>query len=253
MRLPTAAPSRPSPSPDTKIYDRGRRLVQASLQHGVLAMRAHVEVDPTVGHKCLEAGRRLRHDFASHCDIQLVAFAQDPIHYPDDERKQEKMLQLLIEACQAPDVEVVGSAPYVETSTARETASASKNTMAQRENIRIIFDLADRFDKDVDFHLDYNLDPATEPLLWYVLEEAHRRTWSRHICIGHATRMSLFGRTEWDRVETLCRGLQVAFVGLPPSDLYMQGRGTPYVCRSRATLPMLECVSRFLSTALGVK
>lgn len=229
---------------------RGRRLIESSLQHGVLSMRAHLEVDTVVGHKCLDAGRRLREEFKGRCHIQLAIFVQEALLYPEDKRKQEKMLQLIIEACQVPDITVIGSAPYVETAAGGD---ATSNAEAQRDNIRICFDLADKYEKDVDFHLDYNVNKESEPLLWYVLEEAHRRDWRRHICIGHATRMSLFNSKEWDRVESLTRGLHVSFVGLPHSDLYMQGRDIPYPTRNRATLPLLECVSRFIPAALSVK
>jgi cytosine/adenosine deaminase-related metal-dependent hydrolase len=231
------------------LVQRGERLIRDSVEKGVLVMRAHVEVDPTVGHQCLSAGQILKQRYEKYCDIQLAAFAQDPLLYPDDPHKQEKMLELLVGACQSSDVTALGSAPYVENAFKNE----SDNYRAQCQNVRIIFELASKFDKDIDFHLDYNLDPKCEPLLWFVLEEAHRHRWKRMLTIGHATRLSLFKQEEWARLQRLKEGLNVAFVGLPPSDIYMQGRETPYAQRTRATLPLLQLAIRGFPTALGVK
>jgi cytosine/adenosine deaminase-related metal-dependent hydrolase len=206
-------------------------------------MRAFVEVDPTVGLQCLEAGLELQSQFRDQCAIQLVVFAQDPLLYPADSSKQQRMHDLFEKACQLTHEDtVLGSTPYVQ-GTYEE----------QRGNIRLLFDLADRHNRNVDFHLDYNLDEETRPLVWYVLEEAHRRRWKRSITIGHATRLSLFDGREWDRLAEQCRELRVAFIALPPSDLYMQGRLAPYRIKSRATLPLFELEKRGLTCALAVK
>lgn len=231
------------------LLERGRRLIATSLHHGVLAMRCHVEVDATVGHKCLVAGEKLKAEFSGRCDVQLVAFAQDRLLYPNDERMQAKMLELLIGACQHRNVAVLGSAPYVEQCLPNE----ADNYSAQQANVRIMFDLAAKFDKDLDFHLDYNLDQQAEPMLWFVLEEAHRHRWTRGLTIGHATRISLFKQEDYARLQRLSQGLRISFVGLPSSDLYMQGRDVVYAQRTRATLPLLELALRDFDVGLGVK
>jgi cytosine/adenosine deaminase-related metal-dependent hydrolase len=206
-------------------------------------MRAFVEVDPTVGLKCLEAGLELQRKFVNHCTIQLVIFAQDALFYPQDASREAKMIQLLEQACgMTGEDTILGSTPYVESSHGD-----------QCRNIDHVYALADKYNRSIDFHLDYNLDGKTEPLIWYVLEQAHQREWKRYITIGHCTRMSLFAESEWNRVAKLCERLKVAFVALPHSDLYMQGRGVPYKSRSRATLPLLELQTRGVQCALAVK
>lgn len=135
-------------------------------------------------------------------------------------------------------VRVVGSAPYVE-----PTIELAK------KNISLIFDLVDAHGLDlVDFHLDYNLDPSAEPLIYEVIAEAKRRyriarpdsaSQGQHataadanapkrvcprITIGHATRLQLFTQEEWRALAAAAVGIPLAFVGLPQSDMYMQGR-----------------------------
>lgn len=206
-------------------------------------MRAFVEVDPTVGLKCLEVGLELKKKYLEYCDIQLVIFAQDPLFYPDEDKKEKEMLNLMKQACKMTGQDtVIGSTPYVE-----------KDYQAQCRNIEKMYDLAARHKRDVDFHLDYNLDFDQEPMIWFVLKEAQRRRWTGGITIGHATRLTLFNDEEWSKLADLCKGLKVSFIALPPSDLYMQGRQSPYPSRNRATLPLLELHKRDLCCALAVK
>ncbi len=241
------------------LVARGRRLIAASLSHGVTSMRAFVEVDPTVGLRCVEAGIALQAEFADRCHVQLVAFAQDPLFYPDA-AKQQRMHQLLRHAAQSRQVDVVGSAPYVESS---PEGDAVQQKTQQRRNIDFVFKLAEEFGKHVDFHLDYDLDPpgaaaeGREAMLPYVLGLSRGRSWdvrgqTRRVTIGHCTKLSVY--TEGD-IAALCEGVAegVSVVALPPSDMYMQGRDQPYASRSRATLPLLELHKTLrLSWAMGV-
>ncbi len=126
-------------------------------------MRAFVEVDPTVGLMCLEAGLELKREFAGKCEVQLVAFAQDPLFYPDDRGKEEEMERLMSQAAAKGGIDVVGSAPYVESWQSGEILSDTERKKAQkaqqRRNIERIFELAKQSGKHVDFHLDYDSPP----------------------------------------------------------------------------------------------
>jgi hypothetical protein len=59
-------------------------------------VRAFVEVDQTVGMKCLDAGLALKQEFKDKCRVQICAFAQDHIYSQDDSGKE--MLQIIKEA-----------------------------------------------------------------------------------------------------------------------------------------------------------
>ncbi len=55
--------------------------------------------------------------------------------------------------------------------------------------IERIFDIARRFDLDIDFHLDFDLDPS-----WMHLDEVCRQTeqrgWGGRVAAGHVTKLS---------------------------------------------------------------
>src|SRR5262247_578316 len=57
------------------VYQRARRALTLALRHGCTTMRAHVEIDPYVGWRGVEALQRLRAEFQGVLDVQLVAFA----------------------------------------------------------------------------------------------------------------------------------------------------------------------------------
>lgn len=133
-------------------------------------------------------------------------------------------------------MQAVGSAPYVEPSIAQA-----------KRNITYILDIAYETHLHADFHLDYNLDPSSEPLIWHVLLQLKERIrggrWrsDAHVCIGHATRLTLFSQEEWTRFCRIVREdeLPVTLVGLPSSDLYMMGRNLPSAPRSTLNIPNL--------------
>ncbi|KAJ6508843.1 hypothetical protein C8R45DRAFT_815074 [Mycena sanguinolenta] len=207
------------------LYRRGYKLIRESLECGVTSMRAHVEIDTAVEFLCLETGQKLRGDFSDARNSALMmiicitelensAFAQEPLFDSPGSTEPGRNYSLLVEAA-ARDVEVVGSAPYVEPTL--EQAKA---------NIMLVLELAQKHGSHVDFHLDYNLDPASEPLIFEVISAAKKLSWSREsrITIGHATRLQLFTSTQWRDLVAAIGELPITFIGLPQSDMYMLGR-----------------------------
>ncbi|KAH9841570.1 Metallo-dependent hydrolase [Rhodofomes roseus] len=225
------------PSDLTDLYNRGKRLVIDSVQCGVTAMRAHVEVDKTVRMNCLDIGLKLKDEFQTVCDMQICAFAQDPLFDAASNGRPGGNYTLLQEAAKRKGVQAVGSAPYVEPSLEQA-----------KRNMTLILDTAYESSLHADFHLDYNLDPTAEPLIWYLLEQLQERIksgrWAdgARVCVGHATRLSLFSKEEWTRFRTTVEEnkLPVTLVGLPPSDMYMMGRGQPGSPRATLNVSRLE-------------
>jgi hypothetical protein len=68
-------------------------------------MRAFVEVDHSVGMKCLDAGLALKKEFKNRCYVQIGAFAQDPLYSQDDGGKG--ILLLIEEAAARKGIEVI--------------------------------------------------------------------------------------------------------------------------------------------------
>ena len=100
-------------------------------------MRTHVEVDPRIGLTSVQALLRLKKDYAFAIDLQLCVFPQEGLL---DDPGCEDVMVAALEA----GADVVGGAPYMD-----------KDSHGQ---IARIFALAQRFNVDIDFHLDFGLD-----------------------------------------------------------------------------------------------
>src|ERR1700677_1410466 len=184
------------------VYARACNTLEKSIKNGTNRMRTHVEVDPRVGLTSFRALKRLKQDYAWAIDLELCVFPQEGLL--DDPGCEDVMLQALKEGA-----DVVGGAPYMD-----------KDSHGQ---IGRIFDLGRRFGVDIDFHLDFGLDPAHLDLN-EVCRLADHHKWGGRVAIGHVTKLSALAP---DLLETAARrlaGAGVAVTVLPATDLFLTGR-----------------------------
>lgn len=216
------------------LLSRGHRLLKQCVKLGVTSARCHVEVDPVVGHLCLDAGLQLKEIYAKSIDVQVAVFAQDPI-FPKGDPDGSKMKKLLRLALQRESVEVIGSAPYVDS---REKAF---------ENAKFIIGLAMEHDLHLDFHLDYDIDPGTPAMIFEVLDYL-AKVWKRSdrsITFGHVTKLTLFDDAQLERLQKAVALINspIHFVGLPTSDMHMMGRDQQ--SKPRGTLQCADMVKNW--------
>jgi len=221
------------------LLRRGGRLIEESIQHGVTAMRAFVEVDGVVQLKCLDAGLKLKDKYKDRCEVQICAFAQLPLFSGQDDGAEVRRLMDIAAANEG--VDVLGSTPYVE-----------DDEPKSKENIRWITQLALKHGRHLDLHLDYFLDEDKQPLVWDVLNVLKKLKWPRsgkQVTLGHCTRLTRFQKNDWHRLREEIGELPVSFVGLPTSDLFMMR--TPD--NLRGTLPITELVNLYdLNAAISI-
>lgn len=184
------------------MQERGRIVLERAIAHGITALRSHVEVDPVLGLRSLEAMLPLREHYAWGITLQLAVFAQEGITNISGEEA------LLRQAMQMGG-DVIGSAPYVDPDPQR--------------NVQIIFDIAQEFDCDVDFHLDF-LDDETPMLLPFVIEETQRRGWQGRVCLGHMTKLAGLTPEALTEIGLALRDADISILALPASDIYIMAR-----------------------------
>jgi cytosine deaminase len=184
------------------IYDRGRRTLEKAVLEGTMRMRTHVEVDPRVGLRGFHAIRRLKHDYAWAIDLQICVFPQEGlINDPGTE-------ELLIAACEQ-GADLIGGCPYTDSDS--------------RGHIERVFAIARKFDCDIDFHLDFDLDPSRMDLE-EVCRKARELGWGGRVAVGHATKLSALGPARFDTVAKRLAEAGVAVTVLPATDLFLMGR-----------------------------
>jgi cytosine/creatinine deaminase len=184
------------------IYQRGRRTLEKAILQGTMRMRTHVEVDPRVRLKGFAAMQRLKRDYAWAIDIEICAFPQEGLlNDPGAEA-------LLIAACQQ-GADLIGGCPYTDTD--------------PHGHIARIFEIAREYDRDIDFHLDFDLDPS-----WMALEEVCRHTkesgWGGRVTVGHVTKLSALRPAAFATIAGRLADLGIAVTVLPSTDLYLIGR-----------------------------
>jgi cytosine/creatinine deaminase len=184
------------------IYARARHTLEKAIIHGTTRMRTHVEIDPRVGLKGFHAVRQLKRDYDWAIDLQICAFPQEGL--TNDPGAEE----LLVEACEE-GADVIGGCPYIDTDPSKQLAR--------------IFDIARRFDLDVDFHLDFDIDPS-----WMHLDEVCRQTdthgWGGRVTVGHVTKLSAIDHSRLAEIGRRLADSGIAVTVLPATDLFLMGR-----------------------------
>jgi cytosine/creatinine deaminase len=184
------------------VYARASRTLEKAILQGTTVMRTHVEVDARIGLKSFNAIRKLRDDYAWAIDLELCVFPQEGmINDPGTE-------EMLVAACEA-GADLIGGCPYADSDRVR--------------HIEHIFGIARRFDLDIDFHLDFDLDPSWTDMEEVCLQaEAHR--YGGRVAIGHVTKLSSMPSSEFDTWGRRLADAGVAVTVLPSTDLFLTGR-----------------------------
>jgi len=184
------------------VYARGKSVIEKAILRGTQVMRSHVEVDPRAGLRSFEALKQLKSDYAFALDLKLCVFPQEGL--TNDPGTEE----LLIEAL-SKGADLLGGCPYTDTDPAAHVAR--------------LFDMAERFDVDLDFHLDFDLDPSWMHLD-LVLTETTKRGYQGRVAVGHVTKLSTLPADALARKAEAMAQAGVALTVLPATDLYLMGR-----------------------------
>ncbi len=185
------------------IMARARRTLERCILQGTTRMRTHVEVDPSIGLRGIEAVKRLREEYAWAIDIEICVFPQEGLfNRPGTEA-------LLIEALEG-GAEVLGGCSYADSDPGA--------------HLRKVFELAVRFDVDLDLHLDFDLDPMGAELPDVCALTVEHGMQGR-VSVGHVTKLSALPEQELAAMAEMMREAGVAAVILPATDLFLTGRG----------------------------
>ncbi|HTY81026.1 MAG TPA: amidohydrolase family protein [Candidatus Bathyarchaeia archaeon] len=184
------------------IRSRARRVLDAAVRAGTTAMRSHVEIDPIVELRGLEALLALKSEYAPAIDLQLCAFAQEGI-------LQSPGTEALLARALEGGADLIGGCPY--------------NDTDAHAQIDIVFRLAREYDVDVDFHIDFFDEPEHLDVL-YVAEQTVRFGWQGRVAAGHVSELAALEPERFDQVAAILKDAGVGVIVLPATDLYLMGR-----------------------------
>lgn len=184
------------------VFERASAVVRQAITHGTTRMRTFVEIDPRAGMRSFEAIRRVRERFKFAIDIQICAFAQEGLtQEPDTEGMLDEALRT--------GADLIGGCPYTDP--------------RPEEHIKRIFALARKQDVDVDFHLDFSLDPKKTDLP-AVIEATLANGYGGRVTIGHVTNLSALDPAARSIIARKIAAAGIAVTVLPATDLFLMGR-----------------------------
>ena len=184
------------------VFKRASRVVEMAIKKGTMGLRTFVETDPKTGLRAFEAIKEVRDHYAFAIDIEICAFAQEGL---TNEEETHRLLKKALEN----GADLVGGCPYKD-----ENPDL---------HIEMIFDLAQEFDVNVDFHLDFDLDPNNSSIP-KIAEETIRRNYQGRVSIGHVTKLSAMSKDQRQDMIFLLKNADVALTVLPATDVFLNGR-----------------------------
>ena len=188
------------------IFARGALTIEKCILQGTTRMRTHVEVDPVIGSKGIEAVRELRRRYEWAIDIEVCVFPQEGmLNNPGTEAMMVAALE--------DGATVIGGCPYTDS-----------DPIAQIDRV---FELAREHDVDIDFHLDFDISPDGMTV-GRVCENAARYGWGGRVAIGHVSKLSALPAEELAAVSKSMSDAGVALTVLPSTDLFLMGGGADH-------------------------
>jgi cytosine deaminase len=213
------------------VRRRATAVIEASVLTGTTRLRTHVDVDTIGGLVPLEGVVAAARDCADIAEVQVIAFPQEGL------LRDPGAADLMAEAMQR-GATVVGGMPHWETT-----------EDAQREHVRLCFELAARHDADVDMHVDETDDGSVRTLAM-VVAETERRGWQHRVTVGHVCALAAADHEYAERVIADCARLGITVVANPVTNLVIQGRGDRGLVR-RGTTRVRELMAAGVPVAFG--
>lgn len=220
-----------------RVYDiedvrrRARAVIEASVLTGTTRLRSHVDVDTVGGLVPLQGVLAAATDCADVADIEVIAFPQEGI------LRDPGAAELMVAAMEQ-GAAVVGGMPHWETT-----------EEDQRAHVQYCFDLAQRFDADLDMHVDETDDGAVRTL-GMVVEETEKRGWAGRVTAGHVCSLSAADDDYARDVIDGCARARITIVSNPVTNLVIQGRGDRGLVR-RGTTRVRELLAAGVPVAFG--
>lgn len=184
------------------VFERASRVVEMAIKKGTVGLRTFVETDEKTQLRSFEAIKRVREKYAFALDMEICAFAQDGL--TDAPQTYALLQQALTQGA-----DLVGGCPYKDDN--------------PKQHIEMVFDLAEQFDVDIDFHLDFDLDPDGSSIPKLV-EETIKRHYKGRVSIGHVTKLAAMNKMQRGAMAGLLKFADITLTVLPATDIYLNGR-----------------------------
>lgn len=197
------------------VRERAEQALQMIIKRGTTHIRTHAEFDPVGGFHGFEVIMELKEKYKDFVDMQVVAFPQEGIiKAPGTEELMYRAMDM--------GADVVGGIPY--------------NDSDPKEHLDIVFEIAKKYDKDIDLHQDFK-DDAEGQTIEMVAQRAIDEGYVGRVSVGHLTSLGAVPDEKLKPIIELMAKADINVMSLPMTDLHLGGRHDEYNVR-RAVTPI---------------
>ena len=197
------------------VQERAERALQMIIKRGTTHIRTHAEFDPVGGFHGFEVIMELKEKYKEFVDMQVVAFPQEGIiKSPGTEQLMYRAMDM--------GADVVGGIPY--------------NDTDAKEHLDIVFEIAKKYDKDIDLHQDF-FDDAEKQTIEMVAQKTIDEGYVGRVSVGHLTSLGAVPSDKLKPIIELMAKAEINVMALPMTDLHLGGRHDDFNVR-RAVTPI---------------
>jgi cytosine deaminase len=187
------------------IVKRAGAVIESAVANGTTRIRTHVDVDTIGGLKPLEGVVATREKYRHVMDIQIVAFPQEGI-------LRDKGTETLMWQAMEKGADVVGGMPFNEDS-----------PQDSARHIAIAFEIAKKFDADIDMHVDETDDPNARTLEM-LADQTITNNYQGRVTAGHTCALAAYPADYARAVIEKVRQAELHMITNPATNLMLQGR-----------------------------
>jgi cytosine deaminase len=187
------------------IKKRASKVIDLQIKFGVTHFRTHVDIDQIGKLMPLKGLLAVKKAYEDIIDLQIVAFPQEGII------KDEGTEELLYKAMESGATHV-GGMPHNE-----YTHDESKR------HIEILFEIAKKFDVDIDSHTDETDDPNSRTLQ-YLAARTIKENYHGRVTVDHICALSAYDDYYAARVIDLVSKAKINVITNPGTNMVLQGR-----------------------------
>jgi cytosine deaminase len=188
-----------------EITARARRAVLENLRHGATAVRTHVDVNPLIGYRAIDALMAVRDEVADLVDLQIVALIGRPLVGPDGDGNRRLLAEIVKR-----DIDLVGGAPHIDPDS--------------HAHLDLVIEAANQAGLGLDLHMDESLNPESRDLA-YLAECVTTSGFAHQLTASHCVSLGIQPEEVQKEVAAAAAAADISVVTLPQTNLFLQGRG----------------------------
>jgi cytosine deaminase len=187
------------------IAERASQVIESAIANGVIHIRTHVDVDTIGGLRPLEGVALARDRYKDLIDIQIVAFPQEGI------LRDPGCEDLMCKAMER-GADLVGGMPFNE--------SSHRDSV---KHIEIAFEIARKFNADIDMHVD-ETDDSRARTLEILADKTIQNGWQGRVTAGHTCALAAYPDDYAAIVMDKIAKAKIHMIANPATNLMLQGR-----------------------------